>query len=76
MGVLMLGDLSVVVDRQFHITEVIHCSRRIKVHNIAADSVLCDFATCQSFAELAFLLFALSKHFVVDWTRREIGNAW
>ena len=65
----MLGDLSVVVDRQLHITEVIHCSRRIKVHNVATDSVLCDFTASESFAELAFLLFALGKHFVVDWTR-------
>ena len=65
----MLRNLGVVVDRQFHITEVIHGSRRIEVHNVAADSVLGNFTACESFAELAFLLFALCEHLVVDWTR-------
>ena len=65
----MLGDLSVIVDRELHITEVIHGCRRIEVHNVAADSVLCNLTACESFAELAFLLFALCEHLVVDWTR-------
>ena len=71
----MLRDLGVVVDRKLHIREVVHGGRRVEVHDVAADAILCDFTPSEALVELALGLFPLGEHFVVHWARGQVRDA-
>ena len=64
-----------VVDRKLHIREVVHSGRRVEVHDVAADAILCDFTPSEALVELALGLFPLGEHFVVHWARGQVRDA-